>query len=102
MNYAGYKAMTEATEINQDLYRSMLKDAASGDADRLLAILDIFEILDVPADYQGDVQEIWTEGLAEIRGKDYPGDIKDYSAMIWALPPDVGNSVYGTLEQIEI
>jgi hypothetical protein len=99
MNYKQYKQMTETTEINQDLYRSMLKDAASGDSDRLNAILHIFEILNVPADYQGDIQTILAEGMEEIAENEYS---KDIATMIWALSPDVSNSVYNTLEQIDL
>ena len=100
MNYQQYKQMIESTEIDLDLYKTMLKDAASNGNDRLSAIIEVFEILSVPENFDGDVQKIWNEGMEEIEGNIYAEDMKAYAPMIWALPPDVGNSVYNTLEQM--
>lgn len=101
MNYAEYKAMTEATPIDQDLYRKMLKDAASADSDRLSAILHVFISLNVPENYQNDVEEIWDEGLMDIGTSNFTKDMLDYAEMIWSMPPDLSDSVYNTLEQLD-
>lgn len=104
MKYAEYKLMTEHTEIDQTLYRKLLKDAATSSPERFNAILHIFISLNVPENFDGDVQEIWNEGLAEIEENNYSEELREvveYAAMIWALTPDLSDSVYNTLEQID-
>ena len=103
MNYAEYKEMTKATPIDRSLYQAMLIDVASNGDDRLYQILEVFEVLSVPENYDGDVQEIYSEGLTEIQRISYSEefrDLADYVPMIWALSPNVSNSVYNTLEQM--
>ena len=101
MNYAEYKAMTEATPIDQDLYRKMLKDAASADSDRLSAILHVFISLNVPENYRGDVEEIRASGLMDIETSDFTEDMLAYAGMIWSMPTDLSDSVYNTIEQLD-
>lgn len=103
MNYEQYKAMTEAVPIDRTLYRAMLEDAATADSDRLDAILNVFTALNVPENYDGDVQEIWNQGFEEIEENSYSEELREvieYASMIWAMPPDVSNSVFNTLDQM--
>ena len=101
MNYAEYKAMTDATPIDQDLYRKVMKDAVSADSDRLSAILNAFISLNVPENYQGDVEEIRASGLMDIATGDFAKTMLDYAEMIWSMPPDLSDSIYNTLEQLD-
>ena len=100
MNYAEYKAFIESTDIDQNLYRSLLKDAVSADADRLGAILDVFMSLNVPENYDGDVDEIKAEGLAEIGSVRHGNDMLKYAELFWALPTSVSDALFHALEQL--
>jgi hypothetical protein len=68
MKLAEYNLLTEHFEMDMDLYRQLLKDAATASPDRVNAILGIFTCLHVDESWDGDVEEIKAEGMAEIMG----------------------------------
>ena len=98
MTYTEFLAMTEATPVDRKVLGALLKDAQNGEH-RLQAILDMFMSLSVPEHFDGDVQEIYNEGIAEISASNCADDMMDYAPMVWALTPDLGNSIFNTIEQ---
>lgn len=100
MKYAEYKLLTEQYEIDQNLYRSLLKDAAGADKSRLNAILETFMSLNVPEDFKGDVEDIYSEGLEEIRSSEHSGDMLEYVPLIWHLSTTVSDALFHSFEQL--
>lgn len=99
MTYGEYLSMTAQTPINVPLYKAMLKDATSSQS-RLNAIMNVFCAINVPERSAGDVDEIWREGIEDIKSGDHVEDMMIYAPMIWAMPPSLADSVYNTLDQM--
>ena len=98
MTYAEFLEMTENTPVDRKVLGALLKDAPNGGR-RLQAILDMFMSLSVPEHFDGDVQEIYNEGVKEILANNFAEDMMGYAPMVWALTPDLGHSVFNTIEQ---
>jgi hypothetical protein len=101
MKLAEYNLLTEHFEMDMDLYRQLLKDVATASPDRVNAILGIFTCLHVDESWDGDVEEIKAEGMAEIMEK-YPlgDDSSRYAELIWMMPSYVSESLFGAIEQL--
>ena len=98
MTYAEFLTMTENTPVDRKVLGALLKDAPNG-GHRLQAILDMFMSLSVPEHFDGDVQAIYDEGVTEILANNHAKEMMVYAPMVWALTPDLGNSIFNTIEQ---
>jgi len=100
MKYSKYDLYRSNTELNVDAYKALLKDALSADQLRLNAIIDVFISLSVPEDYDGDVDEIYRQGLLDIQDGHCADGMLEYAPLIWALPESVSDAVFHVLEQL--
>ena len=92
MTYAEFLEMTEATPVDLKVLGALLKDAQN-EGHRLQAILDMFMSLSVPEHFDGDVQEVYSDGVKEILANNHGKGMMVYAPMVWALTPDLGNSI---------
>ena len=99
MNYQEYLEMIAETPIDTDLFRAMMKDASSSDS-KLEAIIGMFLSLSVPEDYDGDVDEVFDQGAAEVFDDGNGASIMQYVDMVWAMDPVLSESVFNVLEQL--
>ena len=100
MKYSEYDLYRSNTELDQTTYKALLKDGMSADQTRLNAIIDVFISLLVPEDYDGDVDEIYREGILEIKNGNCADDMLEYAPLIWAMPDTLSDAVYHVLEQL--
>lgn len=99
MTYDEYLLMTAQTQVDVPLYKAMLRDAASSQS-RLEAVMNVFCAINVPERSAGDVNEIWREGIEDIKSGDHADDMLAYAPMVWAMTPSLADSVYNTLDQM--
>jgi hypothetical protein len=99
MTYDEYLLMTAQTEIDLPTYKAMLKDAISSQS-RLEAIMNVLCAINVPERSAGDVDEIWREGIEDIKSGDHADDMMIYAPMIWAMTPSLAESLYNVLDQM--
>ena len=100
MKYPEYDLYRSNTELDQTAYKALIKDGMSADQIRRNAIIDVFISLLVPEDYDGDVDEIYRQGLLEIKSGNCAEDMLEYAPLIWAMPESVADAVYHVLEQL--
>ena len=100
MKYSEYILFTEHSELDQATYKAFIKDGISANNTRLNAILDMFSSLIVPENYTGDVDEIYSEGLLEIKKGECAEDMLEYAPLLWAMPDTLSDAVYHVLEQL--
>ena len=98
MKYPEYMLYLDLAELDGTIYKALLKDGISADQSRLKAILDVFLSLNVPENYDGDVDEIYNEGLIEIKN-DHAQNLMRYAPLIWAMPESLSDAVFHVLEQ---
>ena len=99
MKYPEYMLYLNHAELDETIYKALIKDGISADQTRLKAILDVFLSLNVPENYAGDVDEIYKEGLLEIKNGNCAGDMLEYAPLIWAMPESLSDAVFHVLEQ---
>lgn len=100
MKYLEYDLYRNNTELDLTAYKALIKDGMTADQTRLNAIVDVFISLNVPRDYDGDIEEIHDEGLLEIENGNHAGDMLEYAKLIWAMPDTLSDAVYHVLEQL--
>ena len=100
MKYPEYMLYLNHAELDETIYKALIKDGISADQPRLKAILDTFMSLNVPENYDGDVDEIYNQGLLDIQDGHHSGDMLEYAPLIWALPESLSDAVFHVLEQL--
>ena len=100
MKYAEYMLYIDHTELDIDTYKTLINDGMGASQTRLHSLLNLFMSLNVPKDYCGDVDEIYSEGLIEIENDHYAQNMLKYAPLIWALPESVSDAVFHVLEQL--
>ena len=99
-SYSEYVTFLEQAECDENIYKALIRDGITANQVRLNSILDVFISLNVPTDYDGDVDEIWNEGLLEIQNGECAQDMIEYAPFVWSLPATVSEAVYHVLEQL--
>ena len=100
MKYSEYDLYRSNAELDHTAYRALIKDGMNADQTRLNAIIDVFISLNVPKDYDGNVDDIHDEGLLEIELGNHAEDMLEYAKLIWAIPDTLSDAVYHVLEQL--
>ena len=98
--YSEYMAFLDNAECDEATYKALIKDGITANQVRLSSILDVFISLNVPTGWDGDVDEIWNEGLLEIQKGECARDMIEYAPFIWSLPATVSEALYHVLEQM--
>ena len=98
--YSEYMAFLDNAECDEATYKALIKDGITANQVRLSSILDVFISLNVPTGWDGDVDEIWNEGLLEIQNGECAQDMIEYASFVWSLPATVSEAVYHVLEQL--
>lgn len=99
MNYQEYLDEIAATPIDTNLLRAMMKEALSSDA-KLESIIGMILSLNVPENYDGDLDEVFEQGVSEIFDDGNGSDMMQYVDMVWALDPGVADSIFNVLQQL--
>ena len=100
MKYSEYDLYRNNAELDQTAYKALIKDGMNADQTRLNAIVESFISLLVPKDYDGDVDEIYRQGLLEIKSGNCAEDMLEYAKLIWAMPSTLSDAVYHVLDQL--